>query len=311
MATPHQPTLDRDDLIASAYTLSGAPVFAPPRFSFAARVAAAAAAGFGGIGVAIEDYADCRARGVSDSEMRRILDANGIRAVELEFLQDWWQQGERGRRARASEDLFYAAADALGARHINVGSVGPRGSLPALEIVAEHFAALCDRAADHGLLVAFEFLPWSDVPDAATAGRLIELANRKNGGILIDTWHYFRGAANPAQVRSVPADRFFVIQFDDADAGPVGGYMEDTTQRRRLPGQGAFDLVGFIQMLDEMGVKAPVSVEILSDEQRSRSLDEAARLAHDTTRAVFERARAARKFMIIQGLRRYWHVQVN
>ena len=120
------------------------------------------------------------------------------------------------------------------------------------------------------------------------------LADRKNGGILIDTWHYFRGAANPAQVRSVPADRFFVIQFDDADAVQVGGYMEDTTQRRRLPGQGAFDLIGFIQMLDEMGVYAPVSVEILSDEQRSRALDEAARLAHDTTRAVFDRARERR-----------------
>lgn len=85
-----------------------------------------------------------------------------------------------------------------------------------------------------------------------------------------------------------------MIQFDDADAVRVGGYMEDTTLRRRLPGQGAFDLVGFIQMLDEMGVNAPISVEILSDEQRARPLDEAARLAHDTTRAVFDHARKRR-----------------
>jgi sugar phosphate isomerase/epimerase len=70
--------------------------------------------------------------------------------------------------------------------------------------------------------------------------------------------------------------------------------MEDTTQRRRLPGHGSFDLIGFIRMLDEMGVNAPVSVEILSDEQRSRPLDEAARLAYDTTRAVFDRARERR-----------------
>jgi sugar phosphate isomerase/epimerase len=291
MSRSHNRTLGRDELIASSYTLSGAPVFEPPRFSFAERVAAAAKAGFAGIGVAIEDYAGSRERGMSDTEMRIILDDHGIRAVELEFLQNWWHDDERGRRARANEDLFYAAADAFGSRHINVGCAGPRGTLPALEIVAEQFAALCDRAARHGLLVAFEFLPWSDVPDAAAAWRLIGLADRKNGGILIDTWHYFRGAADPAQVRSVPADRFFVIQFDDADAVQVGGFMEDTTQRRRLPGQGAFDLIGFIQMLDKMGVKAPVSVEILSDEQRSRTLDEAARLAHDTTRAVFDRAR--------------------
>jgi hypothetical protein len=47
-------------------------------------------------------------------------------------------------------------------------------------------------------------------------------------------------------------------------------------------------------MLDEMGVNAPVSVEILSDEQRSRPLAEAARLAYDTTRAVLDRARQTR-----------------
>jgi sugar phosphate isomerase/epimerase len=294
MSKSNDRTLGRDDLIASSYTLSGALVFEPPRFTFAERVAAAAKAGFAGIGVAIEDYAACRERGMSGTEMRRILDDHGVCAAELEFLQNWWCDDERGRRARANEDLFYSAADALGSRHINVGCVDPRGTLPAMEIVADHFAALCDRAARHGLLVALEFLPWSDVPDAAAAGRLIGLADRKNGGILIDTWHYFRGAADPTQVRSVAADRFFVIQFDDADAVQLGGYMEDTTQRRRLPGHGAFDLIGFIQMLDDMGVNAPVSVEILSDEQRSRALDEAARLAHDTTRAVLDRVRGRR-----------------
>ena len=294
MSESHERALGRDDLIASSYTLSGAPVFEPPRFSFTQRVAAAAKAGFAGIGVAIEDYASIRERGMTDGEIRRVLDDHGIRAAELEFLQDWWHQGERGRRSRANEDLFYAAADGLGARHMNVGCGGPHGTLPGLEIVAEQFAGLCDRAARHGLLVAFEFLPWSDVADAGAAWRLVSLANRSNGGILIDTWHYFRGAADPAQVRAVPPDRFFVIQFDDADALQVGGYLEDTTQRRRLPGQGAFDLVGFIRMLDEMGVNAPISVEILSDEQRARPLDESARLAHDTTQAVFDRARRQR-----------------
>jgi sugar phosphate isomerase/epimerase len=286
--------MGHDDLIASSYTLSGASVFELPRFTFAERVAAASKAGFSGIGLAIEDYADCRKRGMSDPEMRTILDDHGIRAAELEFFQNWWLDDERGRRARADEGLFYAAADAFGSRHINVGCAEPRGALPGLEIVAERFAALCDRAARHGLLVAFEFLPWSDVPDAAVAWQLIKLADRQNGGILIDTWHYFRGAADPAQVRSIPADRFFLIQFDDADAVQVDGYMEDTTRRRRLPGQGGFDLIGFIQMLDEMGVNAPVSVEILSDEQRSRPLAEAARLAYSTTRAVLDRARQLR-----------------
>ena len=284
--------LGRNDLIASSYTLSGAEVFQPPRFTFLDRVAAAAQAGFAGIGVAVEDYAAMKQRGATDSELRRILDDHGIAAAELEFLTNWWCDDDRGRRSRELEDQFYAAADAFGARHINVGSPGMRGSLPPLATVAGHFGALCDRAARHDLLVAFEFLPWSDIPDAATAWQLIRAADRPNGGILIDTWHYFRGAADPAQVRAIPPERFFLIQFDDADAQMRGGWMEDTTDRRRLPGEGAFDLTGFIRMLDEHGVDAPFSVEILSIEQRAQSVADAARRAHDSSRAAITRARA-------------------
>jgi len=284
--------LGRNDLIASSYTLSGAGVFQPPRFTFLERVAAAAQAGFAGIGVAIEDYVAMRQRGTTDSELRRILDDHNIVAAELEFLTNWWWDDERGRRARETEEQSYAAADAFGTRHINVGSPGTRGTLPPLATVADHFGALCDRAACHDLLVAFEFLPWTDIPDAATAGELIRAADRPNGGILIDTWHYFRGAADPAQVLAIPPERFFLIQFDDADAQMTGDWMEDTTDWRRLPGAGAFDLSGFIRMLDEHGVDAPFSVEILSIEQRALPVGDAARRAHDTSRAAISRARA-------------------
>ncbi|HJY80149.1 MAG TPA: sugar phosphate isomerase/epimerase [Candidatus Binatia bacterium] len=284
--------LGRNDLIASYYTLSGAPVGQPARFSLEERVAAAAAAGFSAIGLAVEDYRACRHRGMSTAEMRRMLADSGITVAELEFLTNWWHDGNQGRRSRLIEEQLYAAADTFGSRHMNVGSIGVRGTLPALGVVADHFAALCDRAARHGLLVALEFLPWSDISDAGMAWEIVRRAECDNGGILIDSWHYFRGAADPAQVRAIPAEQFFAIQFDDADAMQIGGFLEDTTQRRRLPGEGAFDLIGFVQMLDEIGVQAPVSVEIISTEQQARPLAEAARLAHDTTRAVLTQARA-------------------
>jgi sugar phosphate isomerase/epimerase len=284
--------LSRNDLIASYYTLSGAPVGHPARFSLEERVAAAAAAGFAAIGLAVEDYGACRDRGLSNAALRRLLADSGITVAELEFLTNWWHDDELGRRARLIEEQLYMAADAFGARHLNVGSIGVRGTLPPLGVITDHFAALCDRAARHGLLVALEFLPWSDIGDAGTAWEIVRQAARDNGGILIDTWHYFRGAADPAQVRAIPAERFCAIQFDDANAVQIGGFLEDTTQRRRLPGEGAFDLLGFVQLLDEIGVQAPVSVEIISTEQQARPLAEAARLAHDTTRVVLTQARA-------------------
>lgn len=285
--------LGRDDLIAAYLTLSGAPAFKPARFPFAERVAAAAAAGFAAMGLDSHDYAASRANGHSDAEMRTVLADHGMRVAELEFVADWLNGARHPGGVSHSEERLYAAADAFGARHINVGTMLPPGELPDFETVAERFADLCDRAIAHGLRVALEFLPWTAIPDAATAWQIVELAGRENGGVLVDSWHYFRGAADPAQLRTIPPNRVVVIQFDDADAYTGGDLLEDT-MKRRLPGEGTFDLVGFIGLLDGIGVTAPISVEIISPEQQARSVLDAAKMAHDTSRAVVAQARGKR-----------------
>jgi sugar phosphate isomerase/epimerase len=285
------PTLTRSDLIASHFTLTGAGIGAPVRFSFAERVAAAAAAGFSAVGVQVDDYDACRASGLSDADMRRVLADHGICVAEIEFLFDWAHDGDAGARARTLEDRLYALADAFEPRHLNVGDLGFSGALASPDVVAERFAGVCERAGQHGLLVAIEFLPWSPIPDAATAWGLVRRAGQKNGGVLIDAWHHFRGAADDAMLRAIPAEHIVAVQLDDADATPVGAPFEDTVLRRRLPGAGAFDLVGLVRLLDEIGVHAPISVEIISPEHHALPVAEAARRAADSTRAVLATAR--------------------
>jgi sugar phosphate isomerase/epimerase len=223
--------------------------------------------------------------------MQSILADHGIRIAELEFLFDWAHDGKRGAAARKMEEELCRLAEVFQPRHLNVGDLGMGGPLGPLDAVAERFAGVCDRAAQHGLLVAIEFLPWTPIPDAAAAWAIARAAGRRNGGLLVDAWHYFRGAADPEALRAVPADRVVAVQLDDADATVVGALSEDTCLRRRLPGKGVFDLVGFIQLLDAMGVQAPLSVEILSSEQWALPLDQAARQAGDATRAMLAKAR--------------------
>jgi sugar phosphate isomerase/epimerase len=281
--------LGRDDLIASYFTLAGAGYGSPARFSFTERVAAAAAVGFAGIGMSASDYAAWRAGGWTDADLRGLHEDRGVQLTELEFVRGWARADERATWARQIEDQLYAIADALGARHINVGDTEPAGDFPPLDVVAERFAALCDRAAAHGLLVALEFLPWTSIPDVRTAWEIARIARRPNGGLLIDAWHYFRGANDATALRGIPAERIVAVQLDDADAGS-GSTVEDT-RRRRLPGEGSFDLVGLVRLLDEMGVVVPISVEVVSAEQFALPVHEAARRAHDTTRAVLSRSR--------------------
>ena len=184
---------------------------------------------------------------------------------------------------------MYAMADVFGPRHMNVGELGPLAEMEPREAVAERFAAMCDRAAAHGLLVAIEFLPWTGIPDPKTAWEICRLAGRHNGGLLVDSWHYFHSGADAATLRQVPADQIVAIQFDDADK--ISTNMLYDTLRRRAPGEGIFDLIGFIRLLDEIGVQAPISVEIISPELQELPIEEAARIAHDTSRDVINRAR--------------------
>jgi sugar phosphate isomerase/epimerase len=61
-----------------------------------------------------------------------------------------------------------------------------------------------------------------------------------------------------------------------------------------VPGKGEFDLVGFLGLLDEMGVRLPLSVEVISADLLQRPAGEVARRLADTTRAVVAAASAQR-----------------
>jgi sugar phosphate isomerase/epimerase len=287
--------LTRDDLVCSYFTLHGTTEPGRSRFSFEARVAAAAAAGFAGMGLITDAYEADRASGLTDADMRAILDDRGIVLAELDFLFDWSADPDETTRvenARALEATAWAMADAFGARVVNAGELIGAEAMPPLEVVAERYATLCDRAAEHGLLVALEFLPWSGIPDAATAGAIARGAERPNAGVNADVWHHTRGSNDDAALRAI-ADRVFMVQVDDADPEPVGELIDDTWLNRRYPGEGSFDVEGFVRLLDEAGATAPISVEICSAEHFTLPVDEAARLAYDSTKKVVDAARRA------------------
>lgn len=261
-------------------------VMTHPDADFVDRVSAAATAGYTGIGLRPGDRRRAREAGLSDEDMRAVLASHGVEVVEIEGLHRWGCGGDEGRAARLHEERLYELADALGGRHVTVtGDL----DLPHDQVV-ERFAALCDRAAEHGLRVALEFLPWNEVPDAGVAWAIVREAARPNGGVLVDTWHHFRGAMDDSLLLSVPPERIVAIQFDDADAQVVGTLLEDTLARRRLPGQGDFDLVGFLRLLDGHGVSAPLCVEVINEDLWSRPVAETARLTAEATRRVLAEA---------------------
>ena len=60
---------------------------------------------------------------------------------------------------------------------------------------------------------------------------------------------------------------------------------------RRVPGEGDFDLVGFVRTLDGMGVDAAYAIEVISVELDELPVDQVVRSVADATRDVLARAR--------------------
>jgi sugar phosphate isomerase/epimerase len=117
-------TADNIELIAAYFTLAGDVYpFGPTQispFPFRERVEAAARAGWKGIGL-IPDDVDATVEKIGYAEMKRILAANGIKYVELEFLVDWHRDGEPRRKSDELRARLLAIAETFGARNIKVG----------------------------------------------------------------------------------------------------------------------------------------------------------------------------------------------
>ena len=187
---------------------------------------------------------------------------------------------------RFGERELFAVADAVGARSVNAVDVfgGPWD----VDGAAEAFAGLCRRAGEHGLLVHLEWLPWSKIPDLATALQVVERADQWNGGLTVDAWHAARSGTDVEELAAVPGSRILGVQLCDGPLAAEADLPHAALHHRRLPGEGQFDLAGLVGALRRSGTTAPIGVEVFSDRLHALPADEAARRAARATRQVLE-----------------------
>src|SRR5207245_10801490 len=120
-------------------------------------------------------------------EMKRILDDNGMKHVELEFLKDWFLEGERKKQSDIEKEKLFAAAEALNAKHVKVGDFF-REKCEMARLI-EAFAALCADAAEHGITIGFELMPFAMIDTLVHALTMLEVAGVTNGRIIVEAWH--------------------------------------------------------------------------------------------------------------------------
>lgn len=281
------------ELVALYWTTSGPTEAHTGRewslFDFADRCAEAEKVGFTGIGLWHSDLEHIL-EGRSLEEMKRILDFHGMRYLQLEFLQDFFlDPGDELRRGSDERRrLLLEAAAALDALHIKVGNIP--GTPCDLGQVTERYAELCAEAARvTSAEVVYEPMPFDvNVRSLEAMLEVVEGAGAPNGGLAIDTWHMAKLGIAPGDLRRIPTRHLRWVELSDGQVEDMADPVDETVNHRRLPGEGEFDIRGYVEVCREIGYAGPWGVEVLSEALRNLPMEEIFRRSYETTLAQFE-----------------------
>jgi len=278
------------ELLAAYFTIAGdihpfGPTEVSP-FDFRFRVEAAAKAGYRGIGLVHADLM-VTADKIGLAEMKKILDGNGIKHVEFEFLDNWFEQGEARRTSdKMRQELFYAA-EFFGARDIKIAPGLFKEEIN-ISLMSEEFAKISLEAANVGTSIVLEIMPFSNVNTIDTALGIVQGANQPNGGLLLDVWHLSRSGIDFSEIEKIPVEFIGAVELDDADKYPINPLWQDTIHKRKLPGEGVLNIPAFIKTILAKGYEGPWGVEVLSEVIRKLPLEEMAKRTFDTSIAQFD-----------------------
>lgn len=157
----------------------------------------------------------------------------------------------------------------------------------------DNLSRLAGIAKTHGLKIAFEFMPFTQVRSLAQALRIKEQVAAPNLRLLIDALHISRSGADMRALPTVDSSVVGYVHLCDAPAKPPPpeGLRDEARLGRLYPGEGALPLDDF---LDAMPGDVPIGVEApcrayahLPPVERGRRAGEVTRafLAHRAARA--------------------------
>jgi sugar phosphate isomerase/epimerase len=233
-------------------------------------------------------------RGLSPRRMRAMADDRGISISDLDggigFMPIALPSNATPRlihRFGLPRSQVLDVASALGARRICTVGLFDEGLYSVDELVGG-FRQLCDDAAARGMSVTLEPMAFFGMQDFRLAAEVVRAAARPNGALLFDSWHFTRTGADlsvlPELHKSGPVD----VQVNDGAAQPQGGsVMEDSVNHRLFPGDGDFNVTGYLQAIGPGHLRS-IGVEIFSAALDALPAAEAGRRSGDALRAVAE-----------------------
>ncbi|TMR97207.1 bifunctional sugar phosphate isomerase/epimerase/4-hydroxyphenylpyruvate dioxygenase family protein [Nonomuraea basaltis] len=145
------------------------------------------------------------------------------------------------------------------------------------ELAAEQLRLLAERAADHGIRIAYEALAWGrHVNEYLHAWRIVRMADHPDLGTCLDSFHILSRGSDPIGIEAIPGEKIFFLQLADAPLLAMD-VLQWSRHYRCFPGQGNFDLAGLVASVLETGYAGPLSLEVFNDHFRQADTGRTAR----------------------------------
>lgn len=188
------------------------------------------------------------------------LRGHGLASPVVEAMAGWANAADE-TAVRGDAGFAIGVGQALGASLSVAVCLEPELADPSA--TARNLALAAAMAADAGMSIAVEFLPWSGIPTLRSCVELIERAGADNVGVLLDTWHWLRQPGGPdlTTLGSIDGSMILLMQTCDTGEAMDDQYLEATTARR-LPGDGDVDFDELFAALHGIGADPMVSPEV-------------------------------------------------
>lgn len=230
------------------------------------KLEAVAGAGFDGVEIFDNDLVACR---LSPEQVRERADDLGLSIDIYQPLRDI----EGAPRERFADNLRRAehkfrVMNRIGADLLLVCSSVAPDTIADDELAASQLRELAERAAGHGIRIAYEALAWGrHVHDYLHAWRLVRMADHPNLGTCLDSFHILSRDTDPMGIEAIPGEKIFYLQLADAPRLAMD-VLQWSRHYRCFPGQGDFDVAGLTEHVLRAGYTGPLSLEVFNDEFR-------------------------------------------
>ncbi len=227
------------------------------------KLEAIAAAGFDGVEIFENDllYYDGSPR-----EIRQMCADLGIAITLFQPFRDF-EGGPRARMPRNFDraERKFDLMQELGTDLVLVCSTTAADSTGDEPVIIDDLRQLAERAGKRGLRIGYEALAWGrHVNTYQQVWNIVRQADHPALGVLLDSFHTLSLKGDPAAIAQIPGDKIFFVQMADAPVLAMD-VLEWSRHFRCFPGQGEFDLPGFLAPIIQSGYTGPLSLEIFND----------------------------------------------